>query len=43
MFTERQRPLEAEGKDCEPGARREEQAKPLLDRFKTWLDEQADA
>src|SRR5712692_6618127 len=37
--------VEAEGKDGEAGARRalrEEQAKPILDRFKTWLDEQAD-
>jgi len=37
--------VEAEGKDREAGVRRalrQEQAKPILDRFKTWLDEQAD-
>src|SRR6266851_1446139 len=37
--------VEAEGKDGEAGGRRalrQEQAKPILDRFKTWLDEQAD-
>jgi len=37
--------VEAEGKDGDAGARRalrQAQAKPILDRFKTWLDEQAD-
>jgi transposase len=37
--------VESEGKDLASGARRllrEEQARPVLERFKRWLDEQAD-